>query len=390
MPAARAGRDPLVFSCEVAHFSPRARIPSRAPLLGANDAPPFAMAWPHLPAPAPLRRPPIFATVFALGGLLLLSACGKRPSPRLETKATTISATRIVVQLDWVPEPEHGGFFQAQARGWFRDAGLEVELLPGGANTFGPQKVATAQAHLGQADSTTTLLAISQGLPIVHVGAVFQNDPSVLMLHADNPVARFEDLAGRTIMARPEWVFLPYLKKKYGVSVNVVPQNFQIANFIAERGFIQQGFYIAEPFHIMRGGAKEPRYLYVWDAGFDAYTALYANKPWARAHGPALRAFLAAYAAGWRDYLFGDPSPGQAALKAENPNNTDEFLAWSRQKIIDERLVVGRAAATGDVTGIARIEASRFAGQIRTLEELGLAKPGALTPESVMTSEFLP
>lgn len=388
MPAARAGRYPLVFPSELAHFPRRARNLAPAPGLGADDAPRFSMARPHHVPPASPRRFHALSLVPALGCLLLFSACKKRPEPSPGIDAPP--STRIVVQLDWVPEPEHGGFFQAQARGWFRDAGLEVELLPGGANTFGPQKVATAQAHLGQADSTTTLLAIAQGLPLVHVGAVFQNDPSVLMLHADNPVDRFEDLAGRTLMARPEWAFIPYLKKKYGVSVNVIPQNFQIANFIADRGFIQQGFYIAEPFHIMKGGAKEPRYLYVWDAGFDAYTALYANKPWARAHGPALRAFLAAYAAGWRDYLFGDPAPGQAALKAANPNNTDEFLAWSRQKIIDERLVVGRAAAPDDVSGVARIEASRFAGQIRTLEELGLAKPGALTPDSVMTSEFLP
>lgn len=129
-------------------------------------------------------------------------SAARPPSPAGETDAAP-AATLLIVQLDWVPEPEHGGFFQAQARGWFAAAGLEVELLPGGANTFGPQKVATGQAHLGQADSTTTLLAIAEGLPLVHVGAVFQNDPSVLMLHADNPVTDFADLAGKTIMARP-------------------------------------------------------------------------------------------------------------------------------------------------------------------------------------------
>ena len=323
-----------------------------------------------------------------LGLVALLVGCSPKPPAATDTSP---GKTRVVVQLDWIPEPEHGGFFQAQARGWFAAAGLEVELLPGGANTFGPQKVATSQAHIGQADSTTTLLAIAEGLPLVHVGAVFQNDPSVLMLHADNPVTRFEDLDGKTLMARPEWVFLGYLKQKYKVTVNVIPQNFQVGNFIADKDFIQQGFYIAEPFHIIRGGAQPPKFLYVWDAGFDAYTALYANRAWTRDHGQQLRAFLSAYAAGWRDYLQGDPAPGQVALKVANPNNTDDFLAWSRQKIIDERLVGGRdASPAGDLTRAGRIEASRFAVQIATLEELGLVSPGKLTPDTVMTTEFLP
>lgn len=324
--------------------------------------------------------------------LLSLLGCSPKsePTPAAGEAGATPALTRIVVQLDWVPEPEHGGFFQAQARGWFKDAGLDVVFLPGGAHTFGPHKVATRQADIGQADSTTTLLAIAEGLPITHVGAVFQNDPSVLMLHADNPIERFEDLAGKTVMARPEWVFLPYLKKNYGVSVNIIPQNFAVANFIADKNFIQQGFYIAEPYFAIKGGAKPPKFLYVWDAGFDAYTALYANRSWVRDHGPQLKAFLAVYAAGWRDYIEGDPAPGQAALKAANPNNTDEFLAWSRQKIIDERLVGGRAFPADDLSRAVSIEPARFAGQIKMLEDLGLVPVGKITPDTVMTSEFLP
>lgn len=344
--------------------------------------------------PSSLSPRPLRFCILLIAAVVLTAGCAPRQASESPSGASADgkpALTKIVVQLDWVPEPEHGGFFQAQARGWFRDAGLDVEFLPGGANAFGPQKVATRQAHIGQADSTTTLLAIAQGLPLIHIGAVFQNDPSVLMLHADNPVSRFEDLVGKTVMARPEWVFLPYLKKKYGVALNVIPQNFAVANFIADKNFIQQGFYVAEPYFVMKGGAPEPKYLYVWDAGFDAYTALFANRPWARDHGPQLRAFLAAYAAGWRDYIEGDPAPGQAALKAANPNNTDEFLAWSRQKIIDERLVGGRdATPAGDLSRAGRIEPARFAGQIAMLEELGLVAPGKITPDTVMTTDFLP
>src|SRR5436189_4757994 len=43
---------------------------------------------------------------------------------------------KIKVQLDWVAEPEHGGFYQAQAKGFFREEGLDVTLIPGGPGAF--------------------------------------------------------------------------------------------------------------------------------------------------------------------------------------------------------------------------------------------------------------
>ena len=46
--------------------------------------------------------------------------------------ATDKPLAKITVQLDWVAEPEHGGFYQALARGFFRDEGLDVTVVPGG------------------------------------------------------------------------------------------------------------------------------------------------------------------------------------------------------------------------------------------------------------------
>jgi NitT/TauT family transport system substrate-binding protein len=295
---------------------------------------------------------------------------------------------KITVQLDWVAEPEHGGLYEAQAKGYFRDAGLDVDLVQGGPNGFVMQKVATGKADIGQSDSTNTLIAISQGLPLVHIGAVFQNDPSVLMLHADNPVRTFEELDGKVIMARPEWAFLPYLKNKYHINFSIIPQNFSVANFIANPNFIQQGYYTAEPYYIVKGGAKYPRFLYAWDAGFDAYTSLFANRDWAARNAPRVRAFMAAYIHGWKDYLEGDPSPANALMKRENPNNSDEFLAFCRKMIISEKLVVGRHST--DDSQIGRISADRFGIQIRQLEELGILPKGHLTVGQVMTTDYLP
>lgn len=296
---------------------------------------------------------------------------------------------RITVQLDWVPEPEHGGFYQAQAKGYFREEGLEVVLLPGGPGAQVVPSVATGKADVGQADDISTLLQQAEGLPLVQFAAVFQDDPSGILVHADSPVRRFEDLQGKTIIARPGWPFLEFLKRKYGLSVNVVAQNFSSAAFLGNKEALQQGYYIAEPFHITQAGGKMPRFLSTWDAGFRGYAVLITNRRFARERAADLRAFTRAYIRGWRDYLEGDPAPAHAALRQANAQNTDAFLDFSRRMILEEKLVTGRDADGGPAK-VGRLDPARYTAQIAKLEELGLLKPGKVTAAAALTTEFLP
>ena len=307
----------------------------------------------------------------------------------LSVTAATAPLTKISVQLDWVPEPEHGGLYQALARGFFREEGLDVTLIPGGPGAQVMPSVATGKVDIAQADSTTTLLQQAEGLPFVQFAAVFQDDPSGLLVHADSPVRTFADLNGRTIIARPGWPFLTFLQEKYRLKLNVVPQNFSVTAFLGNKQALQQGYFIAEPHHITEAGGKPPRFLSTWDAGFRAYAVLITNKKFARDHPAELRAFTRAYLRGWHDYLTGDPTPAHTALKKAHAPNTDAFLAFSRQAIIDEKLVTGRDA-TGGPKNIGRLDASRYATQIAQLEDLGLLPKGKLTPATAFTTEFLP
>lgn len=296
--------------------------------------------------------------------------------------------TKLTVQLDWVAEPEHGGFYQAQARGFFRAEGLDVTIIPGGPGAQVMPSVATGRADIAQAESTGTLLQQAEGLPVVQFAAVFQDDPSGILVNADSSVRRFEDLAGKSVIARPEWAFLKYLQKKYGLKLTVTPQNFSVAAFLANKEALQQGYFIAEPHHIVQAGGKEPRFLSTWDAGFRAYAVLVTNRKFAREQPAALQAFMRAYIRGWRDYLEGDPAPAHAAMKAAHAPNTDAFLAYSRRRIIEEKLVTGRDG--GGPERIGRLDPARYATQIAQLEDLGLLPKGKLTPAAVVTTEFLP
>lgn len=290
---------------------------------------------------------------------------------------------RITVQLDWVAEPEHGAFYTAEALGYFREEGLDVALLQGGPNTYVQAKVATNQAQLGQDDSTNALLAIQSGAPLLNIAAIFQHDPSVLMMQAANPVKTWADLQGKAVMARPEWAFLPYVQKKYGVQFQVIPQNFDLGRLAVDPAFIQQGYYIAEPYHLERQGVRL-KYLYCWDTGFDAYATLITNRAFAREHGDQLRAFLRALYRGWRYYLETDPGPAHAIMLKVNPKVTADYLDWSRRQILAAHL-----AKTADADYLT-ITAKRFRVQISQLEDLGILPSHSLKAEDVMDPSFLP
>ena len=296
---------------------------------------------------------------------------------------------KITVQLDWVAEPEHGGFYQAEARGFFREEGLDVTLIPGGPGAHVMPSVATGKADIGQADSTGTLLQQAEGLPVVQFAAVFQDDPAGILVHADSPVRKFQDLQGKSIIARPGWAFLSFLEKKYALKFNVIPQNFSVTAFLGNKEALQQGYFIAEPFHITKAGGKMPRFLSTWDAGFRGYAVLVTNRKFARERPNELRAFVRAYIRGWREYLEGDPKPAHDSMKKANTTNTDEFMMFSRQMILDEKLVTGRDPDGGPQT-IGRLDPARFTTQIAQLEEIGMLPKGKVTTANAITTEFLP
>ena len=76
-------------------------------------------------------------------------------------------------------------------------------------------------------------------------------------------------------------------------------------------------------------------------------------------------------------------------MKKANPTNTDEFMMFSRQSLIDEKLVIGRDL-DGSRSKIGRIDPARYATQIAQLEELGILAKDKVTPATAITTEFLP
>src|SRR5689334_16487029 len=94
------------------------------------------------------------AALAALG--LALAGCSKSDAPPPAEKK---GPARVVLALDWVPEPEFGGFYAAREAGAFLKQGLEVEIRGGGAGVPVLQMVATDKVQFGIAGAGDILTA---------------------------------------------------------------------------------------------------------------------------------------------------------------------------------------------------------------------------------------
>jgi NitT/TauT family transport system substrate-binding protein len=331
------------------------------------------------------RRPPwhpAFPIAASACAALALAACSRPQAPADATPART----PLSVQADWYAEAEQGGFYQAQARGFYREAGLDVTLLNGGPGAYPLQEVASGHAAFALGRSDDVILAVDRShVPLMIVCAYMESDPMSVLVHDESPVRDFPDLAGRVVMADPASAWLSYLKAKYRIEFGIIPLNYGLAEFMADRNFIVQGFVTNEPYFVRRKGVAA-RTLLIANSGYRPYRVVIGNAGFIRAHPGAVRAFVAATIRGWRDFMEGDPAPARRLIASVNTAMTGDFMDFSTQAMRDHHLVFGDAAK-GEALGL--ITRRRMQEQVDLFVGLKvLAKP--LPLKEFVTFDFLP
>lgn len=299
------------------------------------------------------------------------------------------AADKVVFGTDWRAQAEQGGFYQALAKGFYKDAGLDVTIRQGGPQVNNPQLLAAGRLDFCMGSSFVALNFVQQSIPMLAVAAIFQKDPAVLIAHPNQGNDSFEALRGKPIYIGTEtrvgfWLFL---KAKFGFTdAQIRPYAFSIAPFLANKKVIQQGYLGSEPYLIEQQGI-DPVVLLLADAGFRAYASMIlTSRRLTRSNPDVVRRFVAASTRGWEDYLTGDPSAANALIKRDNPEMTDGLLAYGRAKI-NERGIV----QSGDAIkhGIGAMTEVRWAGFFRTLSGQGLYKAD-MDWRRAYTIDFLP
>ncbi len=294
---------------------------------------------------------------------------------------------QFTYMTNWYAQAEHGGFYQAVATGIYKKLGLDVTIKMGGPQVNIMQIMAAGQTECVMGSSDLQMMQVREsGVPVVTVAAIFQKDPQVLIAHED--VKSFEQMKGKTILIaqsanRGYW---PWVKAKFGLTDEQTrPYTFNIQPFVADKNVVQQGYLTSEPYAIQKAGVKANTLMFS-DYGYPAYaTTITCMDKTVKERAKAVAAFVRGSAEGWKSYL-ADPAPGNALIKKDNPNMTDDQLAYSVAKLKETGMVLGGDAAK---LGVGVMTETRLKASLDFLAGAKLLDPSKVDLASAFPTTFV-
>jgi NitT/TauT family transport system substrate-binding protein len=292
--------------------------------------------------------------------------------------------TKVTLQADWYPQPEHGGFYTALVKGYYKDSGLDVTIQPGGPYVSVEKQVASGSAQFGMSSSDKVLQSLADRQPLVAVAATMQHDPQGIMVRKDSPVHSFADLNGHTVAVKAGSTWWEFVVKRYRLTnVREIPAMMNVANFVAEPGYIQQAFATSEPFFAQQAGIQT-RVILTSDAGYSPYRVMVTTQSFLEEHPEVVAKFVAASIKGWREYLQ-DPSAGNATVLKLNPALNRQWVEFTWKALRDGHFVAG-ADPSGSQLGA--MTADRWNTMYKQLVDLKMIT-NQFDPASAYTLRFV-
>jgi NitT/TauT family transport system substrate-binding protein len=241
---------------------------------------------------------------------------------------------KLSFATNWVAEAEHGGFYQALADGTYRRYGLDVTIVPGGplVNNRLLLPVGKIDFYLS-ANTLQSFDAVEQNIPTIAVASMFQKDPQVLIAHPDRGINDLQDLKNLVLYISKEGMasYFQWLKADYGLADSQVrPYTFNPQPFLADRNSVMQGYVTSEPYAIEKQTRVRPKIFLIADYGFSSYSTLIETRRDLVERKPDLvQRFVDASIVGWYNYIYHDNAPANDLIKRQNPEMTDDLIAYS-------------------------------------------------------------
>lgn len=145
---------------------------------------------------------------------------------------------RVALVLQWQPQAQFAGFYMAHAKGFYREAGLDMELIPGGQDVVASRLLAQGRAQFATMFLATGVerRAETQGTPqaMVHLAQLVQRSALMLITRADSGIKEPKDLDGKRIsLWDNEFRLQPQaLFKRLGIQPRILPQSSTLGLFL--------------------------------------------------------------------------------------------------------------------------------------------------------------
>ncbi len=296
---------------------------------------------------------------------------------------------KLTFQSNWRAQAEHGGYYQAVATGLYAKQGLDVTVKAGGPQINNPQLLAAGAIDFSMgSDSFNGLNFVKNDIPLVVVGSMFQKDPRVLLAHPGQGNDSLAALKGKPILiaSASRNNYWQFLRAKYGYTDDQIrAYTFNMAPFLADKGAIQQGFLTSEPLKMQQAGIQPVVHLLA-DHGYVSYaTTLETRRQLVQEKPDVVQRFVNATIEGWYSYIYGDRTAANAMIKKDNPEMSDEQLAYSHAKMKEYGIV-----DSGDALklGIGAMTAARWREFADTMVKAGVY-PADLDVSKAYTLQFV-
>lgn len=338
-----------------------------------------------------------FATV-----AVILSACAAPPpaaaptSPAEATAPPVASADlpRVIFGLDWAFVGQHAPFFVALEKGFWKDEGLDVEIVRGFGSADAVQKVAAGAVNIAYGDTGSLVVARTENADVKLIGMVLGLPPHAVIFPSDKPIATPKDLEGKKIGAAAgdsvRRVF-PAFAKLAGFDINKV--EFITIGYEAYASQLLSGqidglaeYYAAKP-NYDAAAAKNNMELGILkfsDHGLDIYSnGFMAKESYIKDNPEIIRKFLKGVYKGFA-YAYEHEDEAVDALLKREPT-LDRAVAKA-QFLLDKDAVL-----TADVlaNGYGHIELAKMQNTIDVIAEAYELKSKP-KPEDMFTLDYLP
>ena len=264
-----------------------------------------------------LNRRSLLAGMGAIGGL----ATAQSLISVLPAQASDMKTVRM--QLGWLASNGILGEVVAQSKGFYKEEGVELEVIPGGPNVDGVGGVAAGQSTLGQTSSSpSVMLARSAGIPIKAFAAGYQKHPFTYFSLEANAIREPKDMVGKTIATQPTaYSLLRALLAKNGISeddVTIVNMGSDMNQLITGQAQAVTGWLTnANALKVLGDDRVD---LMLWDTGIQLYANVYFATDDSLANdADTLASFLRGSARGW-GYARENPEEAVDILVGAYPN----------------------------------------------------------------------
>ena len=279
--------------------------------------------------------------------------------------------TPVRLQLKWRHQYQFAGFYAALEKGYFREAGLAVTIIPATPGTDPVETVLKGGAEFGIA-SSELVLRYAKGDPVVVLASIFQHSPLALFVRRGAGIDTVHDLAGHKVALAPWETEIFAFLQRAGVPVDrlqLVQHDYSVDTLVQGRVDALAGYETDESYYLERSGGRYRQFT-PRSSGVDFYgDTLFTTRAMVTKRPELAEAFRAASLRGW-EYALAHQEEIAALIHAKYaPDLPVEKLRFEADRMMP--------LVRSDLVELGHTHVGRWQHIFEVYRELGLAPAGS-------------